>query len=132
MAPRSEARNRRVPRVLLVEDDEWLRSTIVDMLAERAYAVRALPLAEQGLALFSEPRPDIILLDLGMPPGEMTGTEFLHRLRENRNWMNVPVIIVSGVGDVLNPDLVAAMRVSAVLQKPFDAELLFQTIAAVI
>lgn len=125
------SRHRRV-RVLLVEDDEWLRSTIVEMLAERSYDVRALRLAEDALALFDEPAPDVILLDLGMPPGEMTGTEFLHRLRENRSWTNVPVIIVSGVGDILNPDLVAAMRVSAVLQKPFDAELLFDTIAEAI
>ena len=125
-----DSRDRPMPRVLLVEDDEGLRATIVEMLAGRTYDVRAVPLAEEALALFDEPCPDVILLDLGMPPGEMTGTEFLHRLRENPNWSHVPVIIVSGVGDILNPDLVEAMRVRAVLQKPFAAELMFETIAA--
>ena len=119
-----------VPQVLLVEDDDWLRSTILEMLAERPYDVRAVRLAEDALALFEDRCPDVILLDLGMPAGEMTGIEFLHRLRANRHWMHVPVIIASGVGDVLNPDLVEAMRVSAVLQKPFDADVMFQAIAA--
>ena len=131
MAVRSEdARDRLMPRVLLVEDDEGLRATIVEMLAGRTFDVRAVPLAEEALALFDEVRPDVILLDLGMPPGEMTGTEFLYRLRENPNWKSVPVIIVSGVGDILNPDLVEAMRVRAVLQKPFAAQVMFEAIAA--
>lgn len=65
-------------------------------------------------------------------PGEMTGSEFLNRLRENPDWATLPVIIVSGMGDVVNPDLVSGMRVSAVLQKPFEADVLLRAIAAAI
>jgi two-component system KDP operon response regulator KdpE len=119
-------------RVLLVEDDVVLRETLVELLRESPYSIVAIPLAEIALQQIVEHRPDLVLLDLGMPPGEMTGAEFLNRLRETPQWATLPVIIVSGLGDVVNPDLVSAMRVSAVLQKPFDVDVLLRAIAAAI
>lgn len=118
--------------VLLIEDDHVLRETIVELLRDSPYEVMPIPLAEFALEQIVQRRPDLILLDLGMPPGEMTGAEFLNRLRENPEWATLPVIIVSGMGDAVNPDLVSGLRVSAVLQKPFDAAVLLRAIAAVV
>jgi CheY-like chemotaxis protein len=107
-------------KVMVVDDDVLLRRTIAELLQHASHTVAAFGLAEQALGRLGEERPDVVLLDLGMPPGEMTGVEFLNRIRESPAWSSLPVIIVSGMSDVVNPDLLAGLAVTAVLQKPFS------------
>jgi CheY-like chemotaxis protein len=61
--------------------------------------------------------PNIILLDVGMPPGEISGIEVLARLREDHRWKSLPVVVLSGFGDHLNPDIMARLGVRTVLTK---------------
>ena len=119
-------------QLLVIEDDDHLRDMLVEFLRDASYEVVAVRLAEQALPVLAKRRPDLVLLDFGMPPGEMTGTELLNRIRETPEWADLPVIIVSGMGDVVNPDVMSAMHVRAVLQKPFDVQTLIDTIATVI
>lgn len=113
--------------VLVVEDDEQVRTIVADVLREVGLGVMNAATAEEALAMTAERRPDLIVLDLGMPPGCMTGTEFLARLRETPAWAGIPVVIVSGLADVVNPDLLAGLRVHASLNKPVSADDLIRT-----
>jgi CheY-like chemotaxis protein len=47
----------------------------------------------------------------------MSGAELLTRLREDTRWRNVPVIVLSGLGDRLNPHVMRGLNVRAVLTK---------------
>jgi DNA-binding response OmpR family regulator len=118
--------------VLLVEDDDSVRSFFEDALREAGFSVRALPLASQTFDALRAGAPDVIVLDLGMPLGSLQGMEMLTQLRQMAPWRDIPVIILSAFGDVLNRDVTRRLGVAAILAKPLvDIEELVRTIRAI-
>ena len=107
-------------RILLVEDDATVRDACCDLLRDAGFLVEAIDLAEHAFDALRSWRPDIVVLDLGMPVGKLQGMEFLATLRENRDWQKMPVVIVSGFGDVVNPDVTRRLNVAAVFTKPIS------------
>lgn len=103
--------------ILFVEDNDQLRELYAGYLRDGGFSVVEVKLAETALELLGQRTPDLVLLDLGMPPGEMSGIEMLARLRENPAWAEIDVVILSGIGDQINPDLASRLRVGAVLAK---------------
>jgi DNA-binding response OmpR family regulator len=101
-----------------VEDEDLIREWIADGLRTAGYAVRTVAMAEQALPLLRANGVDLIVLDLGMPAGTMQGMELLARLRESDEWKRLPVVILSGYGDLVNRDITDRLGVSAVLSKP--------------
>jgi CheY-like chemotaxis protein len=104
-------------KVLFVEDDDDVRENLSFELRQTGLAVFEERLAETALESLDRRVPDVILLDVGMPPGEITGIELLARLREDPGWKRLPVVVLSGFGKHLNPDLMASLGVQAVLTK---------------
>jgi CheY-like chemotaxis protein len=71
----------------------------------------------------------VIVLDLGMPPGTLQGMEVLARLREVEAWREIPVVILSGFGELVNRDITRRLGVAAILAKPLlDTDELARTI----
>jgi DNA-binding response OmpR family regulator len=103
--------------VLFVEDDDDVREIYTITLREAGFTVVALDRAAAVLEALERRLPAVILLDLFMPPGEMSGIELLTRLRERADWAQVPVVVLSGLGDVLNRDLLERLGVRDVLLK---------------
>ena len=79
-------------KVLLVEDDRDLRTTLRDALALEGYEVSTAASLSEGLALWTHarPAPDLVLLDLGLPDGD--GEDMLASLRKRDA---VPVLVIS-------------------------------------
>lgn len=103
--------------VLFVEDDDAVRALFAEALREAHFRVTEHRRAEDVLPELGRPAPDVVVLDLGMPPGTLSGTELLARLRETPAWQTVAVIILSGFGDVLNPDVAARLGVREIFTK---------------
>jgi len=103
--------------ILFVEDDDDVRELFGFILREAGFTVVEVGRAEAALEAIDQRLPDVILLDMFMPPGEMSGIELLARLREQAGWAAVPVVVFSGFGDVINRDLMARLGVRAVLLK---------------
>jgi CheY-like chemotaxis protein len=80
-------------RVLLVEDDEATREMIRRVLEKEGWQTAEAENGLVGLERLAEELPAAILLDLMMPV--MDGFEFLARLRENKAWQGIPVIVVT-------------------------------------
>lgn len=76
--------------VLLIEDEENIRSFISTTLKNQSYKITAASDGGEGLHLAASLCPDIILLDLGLP--DMDGMEVIKQLRQ---WTAVPVIVIS-------------------------------------
>jgi CheY-like chemotaxis protein len=104
-------------RVLYIEDDDAIRELFSETLQESGLTVVEAPLAEHALEALACAVPDVILLDLGMPDGSMSGIEMLVRLRDVKEWARIPVVVLSGFGDVVNPDIMARLNVAHVLSK---------------
>ena len=81
-------------RVLLIEDDRFLRRACEASLRQRGFEVITAADGEAGLRLgTSQPYPDIILLDLLMP--KVHGIEVLRRLKADPATAQIPVLILS-------------------------------------
>lgn len=83
-----------VARVLLVEDDKFLRRACEASLRQRGFEVLAATEGEEGLRMArTPPFPDVVLLDLLMPV--MSGIEVLRALKGDPVTAGIPVLILS-------------------------------------
>ncbi len=107
-------------RVLVVEDEASLRKLLTMQLEGAGYAVETARDGVEGLAMLLERPPDLVILDLMMP--RMSGTELCRRIKSNYLTYQIPVIMVSALGDV--SDRVAGLDLGAndYLTKPYSAE----------
>jgi CheY-like chemotaxis protein len=103
--------------VLYVEDDDGIRYLYADALRKAGLFVQEERFAADAFDVLTNSRPDLILLDLGMPAGLMSGIEMLVRLRAVPQWARSPVVVFSALGDLVNPDIMARLNVSNVLSK---------------
>jgi two-component system, LuxR family, response regulator FixJ len=110
--------------VHIIDDDDALRESLAFLLSTANIAVRSYASA----AAFLEQLPDAslgcIITDVRMPG--LSGIDLLKRLKERK--IGVPVIVITGHGDV--PLAVEAMKFGAVdfLEKPFDDEVLLASV----
>ena len=117
-------------QVLIIEDDDTLRLTLAGFLmrslGERGRAVSSASTGMQGLAMAVDHRPDLVILDLGLP--DVDGTRVLSMLRAVSD---VPVIIASARDD--DPSLVGCLDAGAddYVVKPFTTDQLEARIRAV-
>jgi DNA-binding response OmpR family regulator len=102
-------------KVLVVEDDESIRSLISRMLEREGWPTCQANNGRAALAQLQQERPGLILLDLMMP--EMDGFEFLQAMRRNKDWQNIPVVVITAMD--LSPEDRARlnMHVQQVLKK---------------
>jgi two-component system KDP operon response regulator KdpE len=102
------------PRVLVVDDDRAIRRFLRASLTAHDYTVFEATSGQEALAAVVTSRPDVVILDLGLP--DLEGIEVTRQLRE---WSQVPIIILS-VRDH-ETDKIAALDAGAddYLTKPF-------------
>lgn len=85
-------------RILVVEDEESLMATLHDELEEGGFSVEVAVTGEEALRRIGERAPDAILLDI-LLPGGVDGMGVLSHLKQNEQTREIPVIILSNVGD---------------------------------
>ncbi|HMJ11446.1 MAG TPA: sigma-54 dependent transcriptional regulator [Polyangiaceae bacterium] len=107
-------------RILIVDDEPSVRSGLEKLLAREGYAIDVADDGVGALAVLRERTPDLVITDLRMP--NMDGYELLHRIHDEHD--TIPVIVVTGVNDVMSA--VAAMRDGAqdYVTKPVDFDAL--------
>jgi signal transduction histidine kinase/CheY-like chemotaxis protein len=103
-------------RVLLVDDDENIRSVISDMLDLLGHQVMAAPCGEDALKLFQKHAFDLVITDLGMPG--ISGWDVTRACKDLKP--RVPVIMISGWGNQIDEDMISQSRLDGVLAKPFE------------
>jgi twitching motility two-component system response regulator PilH len=96
-------------RILLVEDDRYLRLACAAGLRQAGFTVLTADDGEQGLAVARAERPDLILLDMLMP--KLTGLEVLRTLKAEEPTRAIPVLVLSNSSR--ERDVEEAMRLGA-------------------
>jgi two-component system KDP operon response regulator KdpE len=114
------------PVALVIDDEVQIRRLMRLTLESEGYIVYEATSGQEGLTATVYRRPDVIVLDLGLP--DMEGVEVLRRLRE---WSTIPVLILSVRQDV--EEKVAALDRGAddYLTKPFHADELAARLRAI-
>ncbi len=112
------------PVVHVVDDDPGVRRALSLLLESNGLDVHGHDSAEAFLASYDPARPGCLVLDVRMPA--MSGLELQHELK--RREITIPIIFLTGHGDV--PMAAQAFRAGAVdfLEKPFEAEQLLARI----
>jgi signal transduction histidine kinase/CheY-like chemotaxis protein len=101
--------------VLIVEDDETTRNMLRKSLETNEYKVRSAVNGKEALEKIQSSKPGLILLDLMMP--EMDGFEFAERLRENKEWLDIPVVVITAKDLTKEDHARLKGNVEAIMQK---------------
>jgi two-component system KDP operon response regulator KdpE len=114
-------------RVLVVEDDPQLVRALVINMQVRRYGVDAAPDGATALRLAAARRPDVVLLDLGLP--DMDGVDVIKALR---GWSRVPILVLSA--RQASDEKVAALDAGAddYVTKPFGMDELMARLRAAV
>jgi two-component system KDP operon response regulator KdpE len=114
-----------VARVLVVDDEPQIRRFLRASLGVKGYTILEACNAQEAILKATTERPDIIILDLGLP--DQDGMEVIRRVRE---WSKVPILVLSVRGR--EADKVAALDAGAddYVTKPFGMEELMARVRA--
>lgn len=105
------------PMILVVEDDKVVRNLITTTLETQDYQFHTASTGGESILEAISHKPDIIILDLGLP--DMDGIDIIKKIR---TWSNVPIIVVSARSE--DRDKIDALDAGAddYLTKPFSVE----------
>lgn len=114
-------------RVLVVDDDETVRDVVRRYLEAGGFGVEVAGDGTEGLRLFAERKPDLVVLDVMMPG--VNGLEVCRRLRQTSQ---VPVVLLTALGE--EEDRIAGLRLGAddYVTKPFSPRELALRVASVL
>jgi len=102
--------------VLIVDDEESIRRSVADILADEGYAPTAAGSVDEALQKMEAQLPDLVLLDVAMPT--KSGMELLERV--HGSWPELPVIIMSGHGTIETAVRATKLGAYDFLEKPLS------------
>jgi UDP-3-O-acyl N-acetylglucosamine deacetylase len=111
--------------ILVVDDEEQIRQTMRGVLADEGYAVAEAADGRSALDLIERSRPHLAVVDIWMPG--LDGIELVSAIRERVP--GLPVIVMSGHGNIEAAMRVAQLGASHFLEKPFTLEALLGSVA---
>ena len=113
--------------ILLVEDDRYITAALTRALSDAGHVVRPVGLAGEALKVLTEDRPDLVILDLGLP--DIDGTDALLMMR---SVSDVPVIVATARR--AEADIIALLSAGAddYVTKPFSSGHILARITAVL
>ncbi len=105
------------PMILVVEDDDAIRHLITTTLETQDYRYHTAATGEEAVLEAVSHRPDVVLLDLGLP--DMDGIAIIEKIR---SWSTMPIIVISARSE--DSDKIEALDAGAddYLTKPFSVE----------
>ena len=113
------------PTVVIIEDEPQIRRSVRSALEAEGWQVHEADTAKKGLIEAGTRKPDLLVLDLGLPDGDG-----LDVIKDVRGWSGVPIIVLSARSDEL--DKIAALDAGAddYLTKPFGTGELLSRVRA--
>ena len=104
--------------VLYVEDNEYNRKIVRQLLTRTSYRLREAADGEAALGMVREERPDLILMDVQLP--KMSGLEVTRALRDDPATAAVPIIVVTSFALSGDEQRAMAAGASAYIAKPYS------------
>jgi len=112
--------------ILVVDDDESIRKLLTTFLEEEGYGVRTAADGAEALQLtLNQMRPDLLLLDIGLPV--VNGIEFVKLYRARAEPPYAPILIISARGDA--EEIATELDCDGFVNKPFSLDTVSEAIA---
>jgi sigma-B regulation protein RsbU (phosphoserine phosphatase) len=108
--------------LLVVDDNETNRDLLAHHLESQGHSVAQAQNGRQALEMIHKDRFDLVLLDVLMP--EMNGYQVLAHIKNDISWKNIPVIMISAIGEMDSVVQCIEMGAEDYLPKPFNPVLL--------
>ena len=106
------------PTVLYVEDNEYNRKIVRQLLSRTSYRLVEAVDGETGLAMIRQERPDLVLMDVQLP--KMSGLDVTRALRSDAATADIPIIMVTSFALSGDDHKAMAAGASAYLAKPYS------------
>lgn len=103
-------------RILIAEDDQPVRDALVALVEQLGHAAMAVPDGAGALDAVSACPPDLVLSDIRMPV--VSGLELCRRLKSNPATHQIPVVLITGLGEE-HRGVALAAGADGFLSKPF-------------
>lgn len=100
--------------IAIIEDEAPIRRFLRASLGAEGFRIVEAVTANDGLRVITQERPDLVLLDLGLPDGD--GVAIIHNVRQ---WSTLPIIVLSARGDEKNKIIALDAGADDYLAKPF-------------
>src|SRR5882757_1147298 len=111
-------------RILIAEDNAVNRELLRELLETHGHIVTEACNGEEALRLLDDSRPDILLLDLGMPV--LDGYQTIRRIREKPSLAGLPVLAVTAYAMQGDKERILNSGFDGYMSKPIDPKLLYQ------
>jgi len=105
--------------VLLIDDEEYLCDVVqvcLEMFGNWKSTIARS--GREGFAALATAQPDVIVLDVMMP--NMDGLTVLQKLKENPQFANIPVVLLTARTDLIETKKLSQLKVQGAIAKPFD------------
>ena len=112
--------------VLVVEDDQDLGTLLCAKLSSAGFETKHVPDATLAINQAYRLKPDVIILDLGLPGGG--GLFVLENLTKSVHTNHIPIIVTTGLKDTPLQEKVLTLGVKAYVEKPYDLQQLVETV----
>jgi two-component system response regulator MprA len=112
-----DTNNEKLPKILVVDDDELAIKAVVQLLTRRGFKMLSAHSGREAMDVLAANEVDVLVLDVLMP--EMTGLDVCRTLRSDGRFNELPIILLTGCDDVETRAAGMKLGVSDFLCKPF-------------
>ena len=113
-------------KILIIEDEYDTAKVLARRMEDQGFDVVMAYDSKSGIHLVSKESPDLIFLDLMLPPDG--GEAVLGHIRGEEACKDIPVIVLTGIGDDECKNKIKKMGISAYLTKPYNSEELMNAV----
>ena len=117
-------------RILVVDDEDYIRRLIRFVLEDAGYEVLLAGSTEEGLRLLREAHPDLVTIDLMMPV--RSGLDMMAEKQTDPTIRDIPSLVVTAVGIKADLEQANNLGATATLNKPFSHQQLLDAIRGVL
>ncbi len=114
-------------KILTIDDQLLVTFSVQRILSNRGYAVKTASDGLEGIKMFEQFQPDLVIVDYHMP--KMNGVEVVEYIRVKRN-SKIPILIMSGNTDVTIIEKGFELGIADYLHKPVDLDKLVSAVSS--
>lgn len=108
----------RLPRVLVVEDEDNIATALEFLIMREGYAHDRVASGAEAMARIEATHPDLVLLDIMLP--EVSGYEICHRIRTDPDLADVKVLMMTARGSAFERRRGQELGADGFISKPFE------------